>query len=51
MPDSGIYNSSSIPINARIDHQPEIVGVLRDVPRVKLQVVTEKELNAYDEHR
>jgi hypothetical protein len=47
----GIYNSSSFPITTRTDPQPEIVGALRDVAPVELQVVSEKELNPHDDNR
>ena len=46
-----IYNSRSIPITTRTDPQPEIVGALRDVAPVELQVVSEKELNPHDDNR
>jgi len=35
-----IYNSRSIPITTRTDPQPKIVGALRDVAPVELQVVS-----------
>lgn len=46
-----IYNISSIPITTRTDLQSEIVGALRDVAPVQLQIVSKKELKPYDDNR